>query len=171
MPRGNHLKIRTLLAGILLGLCVLSGTPGWAGDTGEAGHRALPPANSDWPAPDAAVIRAIEAYYAALTSGDVAAIETFVLPDERFVMLEGRHANFGWADYRDDHLASELDDLSQVRFRLSFYRVQIDGALAYAAFAYEVLPKEGPEMDFGSGFATAVLELSDDGWKLRHLQT
>ena len=32
-------------------------------------------------------------------------------------------------------------------------------------------PKQGPEMDFGRGFATAVLERTEDGWKLRHLHT
>jgi hypothetical protein len=86
-------------------------------------------------------------------------------------MLEGRHSNWGWADYRDHHLAAELGDLSKVRFRLSFYRVRIDGSLGYATFGYEVLPKEGPEMNFGRGIATAILDRTADGWKLRHLHT
>jgi hypothetical protein len=90
---------------------------------------------------------------------------------DQFVMLEGLHSNFGWANYRDHHLAGELGDLGKVRFRLSFYRVLIDGSLGYATFAYEILPKDGPEMDFGRGFATAVLELSGDVWKMRHLHT
>lgn len=132
---------------------------------------AVPPPAASWAGPETALIESVESYHTALTQGDVAAIESRVLADDRFVMLEGRHSNWGWEDYRDHHLAGELDDLGKVRFRLTFFRVRIDGSLGYAAFAYEVLPKEGPEMDFGKGFATAVLELTDDGWKLRHLHT
>ena len=141
------------------------------GGTAESDTPALPPAVQNWPAPETAVINVIEAYHEALTSGDAGVVEALVVGDETFVMLEGRHSNWGWADYRDHHLAGELDDLSKVRFRLSFYRLQIDGSLAYATFAYEVLPKDGPERDYGRGFATAVLTLTDDGWKIQHLHT
>ncbi len=54
---------------------------------------------------------------------------------------------------------------------MSFYRLRIDGSLAYATFAYEVLPKDGPEMNFGRGVATAVLTLTGDGWNIQHLHT
>ncbi len=143
----------------------------YGADTGESAAAPLPPAGQDWPAAETAVIGVIEAYHAALTGGDIGAVEALVVPDESFVMLEGRHSNWGWADYRDQPLAGELDDLSKVRFRLSFYRLRIDGSLAYATFAYEVLPKDGPEMNFGRGFATAVLTLTGDGWKIQHLHT
>ncbi len=143
----------------------------FGGDTGDSAAAPLPPAVKDWPAAETEVIGVIEAYHEALTGGDIGAVEALVVPDETFVMLEGRHSNWGWADYRDHHLAGELDDLGKVRFRLSFYQLKIDGSLAYATFAYEVLPKDGPEMNFGSGFATAVLSLTGDGWKIRHLHT
>lgn len=120
---------------------------------------------------EAEVIAALEAYHAALTSGDVAAVERWVTPDERFAMIEGKHVNSGWADYRDHHLSGELGDLSKVRFRLSVSSVQRDGALAFVSFVYSVLPKSGPERDFGSGRATAILVKTDTGWKVRHLHT
>ncbi|TFG87642.1 MAG: hypothetical protein E4H19_01435, partial [Chromatiales bacterium] len=60
---------------------------------------------------------------------------------------------------------------AQVRFRLSGYRVQMDGALAAVSFIFNVLPKTGPEMDFGSGRATAVLLRTESGWKLQRLHT
>ena len=87
--------------------------------------------------------------------------------DERFVMIEGKHVNRGWADYRDNHLKGELADLAKVRFRLSGYQVQMDGGLAAVNFTFNILPKTGPEMDFGSGRATAVLVRTDAGWKLQ----
>lgn len=142
-----------------------------AGDAGASDSHGPPPAVTDWPAAESALIEAVAAYHTALTSGDLSAAGAYVVDGDGFVMLEGRHSNWGWADYRDHHLAGELDDLSQVRFRLGFYRVRIDGSLGYATFRFEVLPKEGPEMDFGKGFATAVLELTSSGWKLRHLHT
>ncbi len=156
--------------GILL-LVAASHATAWAGTTDDSGTSAMPPAVTDWAAPEAALIATLTAYHAALTSGDASAAEPYVLTDDRFVMLEGRHSNWGWADYRDHHLAAELGDLSKVRFRLSFYRVRIDGSLGYATFGYEVLPKEGPEMNFGRGIATAILDRTADGWKLRHLHT
>jgi ketosteroid isomerase-like protein len=161
--------VGTAVAVLFLGLMPYAATPG--GTVEEAGNTGLPPAVTDWAAPEMAVVETVTDYYAALTGGNIAAIESHVLDDERFVMLEGRHSNWGWPDYRDHHLAGELGDLSKVRFRLSFYRVVVDGALGYATFAYEVLPKEGPEMDFGRGFATAILNRVDDGWKLLHLHT
>jgi len=166
----NRLLRRCAPLAFLL-LVVISTSAAWAGDTGASESKELPPAVTDWTTAEAALIEAVEAYYAALTGGDLSAVDAHVVTGDQFVMLEGRHSNWGWADYRDHHLAGELGDLNKVRMRLSFYRVRVDGSLGYATFAYEVLPKEGPEMDFGRGFATAVLDRTEDGWKLRHLHT
>jgi len=117
------------------------------------------------------VVAALTAYHDALTSGDLTAPEQFVLTDERFLMFEGKHVNRGWVDYRDHHLKAELGDLAKVRFRLSGYQVQVDGGLAVVSFIFNVLPRTGPEMDFGSGRATAVLLRTGSGWKLSRLHT
>ena len=94
-----------------------------------------------------------------------------MLADERFLMIEGKHLNQGWADYRDNHLRAELGDLAKVRFRLSVLGIQVDDDLATVSFMFNVLPKSGPEMDFGSGRASASLIRTGDGWKLRQLHT
>ena len=119
------------------------------------------------PAPDAHTALV----WGALTTGDAHAPERYVLADERFVMIEGKHVNRGWADYRDHHLKEELDGLAKIRFRLSNYRVQMDGRLAAVSFLFNILPKSGPERDFGSGRATAVLVRTAEGWKLQELHT
>ena len=121
--------------------------------------------------PSAEVVAALTGYHDALTSGELAAPEHFVLADERFMMIEGKHLNQGWADYRDNHLKAELADLAKVRFRLSVLRAQVDGDLATVSFVFNILPKSGPEMDFGSGRATASLIRTSDGWKLQQLHT
>lgn len=151
-----------------------------AGLAGEVQAGAVSPASSPAPAAPATVplsaaeeevVAALTAYHDALTSGDAAVPEKFVLADDRFVMIEGKHINRGWADYRDNHLKGELADLAKVRFRLSGYRVQMDGGLAAVSFLFNILPKTGPEMDFGSGRATAILVRTSSGWKLQHLHT
>lgn len=120
---------------------------------------------------EAEVVAVLRAYHDALTAGNATAPEAHVLADERFVMIEGKHINRGWADYRDNHLKPELGDLAKVRLRVTIYRVQMDGGLATASFLFNVLPKTGPEMDFGSGRASAVLVRTDAGWKLQQLHT
>jgi ketosteroid isomerase-like protein len=173
MCHNDNIRLPWITSRAAVAVLLMAGWFGAAfgGDTGDSAAAPLPPAVQDWPAAETEVIGVIEAYHEALTGGDIGAVEALVVPDETFVMLEGRHSNWGWPDYRDHHLAGELDDLSKVRFRLSFYRLKIDGSLAYATFAYEVLPKDGPEMNFGRGFATAVLALTGDGWKIQHLHT
>lgn len=169
----------TLPRGALLALVI--GAAAWSG----AGLAGSPPATSapkapaaptgttlvPAPATDPAVIAALVGYHDALTKNDPAAVEAFVLADSRFVMIEGKHMNVGWADYRDNHLKGELADLAKVRFKLDDYRMQVDGDLAYASFTFHIVPKTGPEKDFGKGHATAVLVKTPGGWKLRHLHT
>ena len=125
---------------------------------------ALSPAESE-------VVAILTAYHDALTAGDPSAPEPYVLTDARFLMIEGEHVNQGWADYRDNHLKGELADLAKVRFRLSGYGIQMNGGLATVSFIFSILPRTGPERDFGSGRGTAVLLRTDAGWKLQQLHT
>lgn len=143
-------------------------------DGGHAPAGTAPPApmtGSGLSPAEAEVVAALTAYHVALTSGDATAPEAFVLADERFLMIEGKHINQGWADYRDNHLKPELADLANVRFRLSVLRVHVDGDLATVSFIFNILPRSGPEMDFGSGRASASMVRTGDGWKLQQLHT
>ena len=138
--------------------------PATVAATAPAAELAVSPAEAE-------VIAVLTAYHDALTAGDVTAPEQFVLADARFLMIEGEHINRGWADYRDHHLKGELADLAKVRFRLSGFQLQMEGGLAAVSFIFNILPKSGPEMDFGSGRATAVLLRTPAGWKLQRLHT
>ena len=143
-------------------------------DGGHAPAGAAVPAplvESEWSPAETEVVAALTAYHAALTSRDATAPEKFVLADERFLMIEGKHLNQGWADYRDNHLTPELADLAKVRFRLSVLRVRVEGDLATISFIFNILPRSGPEMDFGSGRASATMVRTSDGWKLQQLHT
>ncbi|PCI49264.1 MAG: hypothetical protein COB49_05205 [Alphaproteobacteria bacterium] len=110
-------------------------------------------------------------YHMALTMGDIQKIETYVVTDGRFAMLEGKHSNWGWADYRDNHLTPELTDLAKVDFRLEFKAVHQSGDMAYASFLFFLSPKGDASKNFGSGRATAVLVRGPKGWLIQHLHT
>ncbi len=138
---------------------------------GEHGREAPETAASALSPTESEVIAALTAYHAALTAGDASAPEPYVLPDARFLMIEGEHVNQGWVDYRDNHLKGELADLAKVRFRLSGYRIQMNSNLAAVSFSFAILPKTGPERNFGSGRGTAVLVRTTSGWKLQQLHT
>ena len=126
---------------------------------------------SDRTADETAVREALVAYHVALTSGDMAEIEAFVVADERFAMIEGKHTNWGWADYRDNHLAGELDDLQKVDLTLDIRDIHIDGDLALASFTFAVTPKGDPTQNYGVSRATAILIRENGSWLIRHLHT
>lgn len=118
-----------------------------------------------------AVRQILTAYHKALTKGNMTSIEQYVVTDSHFAMIEGKHTNWGWADYRDNHLKPELDGLSKVDFSLDFKGVYISGNMAYASFIYGLSPKGDPSKNYGSGRATAVLIKNDDVWKIQHFHT
>ncbi len=113
----------------------------------------------------------LTAYHNALTSGDMDEVEKFVVTDDSFAMVEGKHTNWGWKDYRDNHLTPELKDLAKVAFRLDFKAVKISGDMAYSSFIFNLSPKGDPSKNYGSGRATAILVKTKNGWMIQHLHT
>ena len=147
-------------------------THGEVGEGEEHAHEAAaPPPQAPLSPAETEVVAALQAFHDALTTGDVAAVEAHVVADDSFMMIEGTHVNHGWADYRDNHLKGELGDLAKVRFRLSDYHVQLADGLAATSFAFNILPKTGPEKNFGSGRETVILVKTEAGWKIRFLHS
>lgn len=145
---------------IFVAVCLL-GAIGWPIESGAAD-----------PSADQTAIRdVLTAYHVALTSGSSEPAEALVTADERFAMVESKHTNWGWADYRDNHLAGELEDLAKVDLILDIREIQVDGDLAFASFTYAITPKGNPEMNFGSARATAILIREGGSWLIRLLHT
>jgi len=86
-------------------------------------------------------------------------------------IIEGAGVNHGWEDYRDHHLAPELEAFEDLEYR--FYSIEpvIRGDLAYAAFRYELDANTpaGPVSVEGRG--TIVLERRAGEWKIVHMHT
>ena len=142
-----------------------------AGAIGSAASVGASDSTADRTADETSVREVLVAYHIALTSGDMARIEAFVIADERFAMIEGKHTNWGWADYRDNHLAGELADLQKVDLTLDIRDIHIDGDLALASFTFAVTPKGDPTKNYGVSRATAILIREDGSWLIRHLHT
>lgn len=43
-------------------------------------------------------------------------IEKYMVTTDAFTIFEGGHINWGWADYRDNHLGPELKEFSEIQY-------------------------------------------------------
>lgn len=119
---------------------------------------------------EAAVRATVQAVFRAVETGDLAALDT-LYAGEDLTVVEGAGINRGWADYRDNHLAPELDHFENFRYRPRDIQVHVAGELAWVMFDYSIRGRsQGREIDnFGRG--TMILERRSDRWVVRHSQT
>ncbi len=116
------------------------------------------------------VADALNAYAAAITSKDIEAVGEQVTED--LLIFEGAGVNRGWADYRDHHLARELEMFDAIDYKFSDIEAEARGNLAWANFRYSVHIEMPERVSDSAGVGTAVLVKGDDGrWRLRHLHT
>ena len=116
------------------------------------------------------VLAALDAYAAAITGMDIEAVGEWVTED--LLIFEGAGVNRGWADYRDHHLARELEMFDAIDFEFSDIEAEARGDLAWANFRYSVHIEMPDRVSDSAGVGTAVLVKGGDGrWRLRHLHT
>ena len=118
----------------------------------------------------AAVQRTIEALFHAVEQKDLAALDT-LYAGERLTVIEGAGINRGWADYRDHHLAPEMEEFAEFRYRPANIEVELHGNLAWAIFRYTLQAKMGERTLDMVGRGTAVLEQRGERWVIRHTHT
>lgn len=109
---------------------------------------------------------------AAFESGDMEALNKLWADDDSVLVFEQGHANHGWADYRDNHLAPELKELKNLKYALSDVKVKMAGAnSAWATFKYSLSAKLGERSIEAEGLGTAVLEKRAGRWQIVHWHT
>jgi ketosteroid isomerase-like protein len=118
----------------------------------------------------AGVQRTIEALFRAVEQKDLAALDT-LYAGERLTIIEGAGINRGWADYRDHHLAPELKEFTDFRYRPADIEVELHGEMAWAIFRYTLQAKMGERTLDMVGRGTAVLDQRGDRWVIRHTHT
>lgn len=123
------------------------------------------------PAPDTAQVRTtIQALFAAAERGDMAALDT-LYSGEDLTVVEGAGMDRGWAEYRDHHLAPELKEFRNFRYRPSDVEAHVAGNLAWAIYRYSIRADYQDRALDLVGRGTAILERRGDRWVVRHTQT
>jgi len=118
----------------------------------------------------AAVAQAIRALFAAAERGDLAALDSLYAGDSLLV-IEGSGINRGWRDYRDNHLAPELKEFQNFRYRPFEIEARVAGDLAWATFRYALTADTPNQKVDVVGRGTAILERRGNRWVVRLTHT
>lgn len=104
----------------------------------------------------------------AVEKGDLASLDKLWANSEDVTVFESGHANYGWNDYRNTHLAPELKEFKNTKYSFSDLKVKVDGKTAWATFKYTLTAEiEARKIESG-GLATAILEKRDGRWQIVH---
>ncbi len=104
----------------------------------------------------------------AVEQGDLAALDKIWANSEDVTVVESGHANYGWNDYRNTHLAPELKEFKNTKYSFSDMKVKVDGKTAWATFKYSLAAEMGTRKVESGGLGTAVLEKRDGKWRIVH---
>ena len=107
------------------------------------------------------VIRSLGEYFQA---GDMGGAETLFRSGGMHILTNDATTH-GWAEYRDQHLAPELD-IDGLRYAHTAVEPVVRGAVAWVAFRREI---SGTGTTPSEGRGTAVLEKIDSRWIIAHL--
>src|SRR5262244_1602974 len=92
--------------------------------------------------------------------------------DESLTAFESGHANYGWADYRDNHLGPEMKEMKNTKYSFTDIKIHLAGKTAWATLKYtiaaDVMSNGQPRHVDGAGLGTAVLEKRDGQWRIVH---
>ena len=119
---------------------------------------------------DPEVAAAVRALFAAAERNDLAALDTLYAGDS-LTVVEGAGINRGWADYRDHHLAPEMKEMKNFRYRPFEIEARRSGTIAWAIFRYALQAEVDGKVIDNVGRGTAILERRGARWIVRHTQT
>jgi len=118
----------------------------------------------------AQVAATVEALFAAAERGDLAALDTLYAGDS-LTVIEGAGMDRRWTEYRDHHLAPELKEMKNFRYRPSDIEARVVGNMAWAIFRYTLTAEMGTRQADIVGRGTAILERRGSRWVIRHTHT
>lgn len=119
----------------------------------------------------AEVIAVVEAVGVGMEAGDWASLDTLFSDSRGLHIIEGSGVNHGRADYRDNHLAPELEAFENFSYRWFSIEPTLDGNAAWASFRYELSADTGSGHIEIEGRGTIVLQRREDRWRVAHLHT
>ena len=107
----------------------------------------------------------------AFERSDMATLEKIWANDDSVTVFEQGHANYGWKDYRDNHLGPEMKEMKNTKYTLSDIKPKVEGSTAWATFKYTISADMGTRHVDGGGLGTAVLEKHGQQWQIVHWHT
>lgn len=115
-----------------------------------------------------AVLNVLMQNTTAFEKNDLATLDKIWANDEAVTVFENGHANYGWTDYRNNHLAPEMKEFKNTKYASSDVKVKIDGKTAWAIFKYTISGDAGGKRFDGGGLGTAILEKRGGRWQIVH---
>ena len=114
----------------------------------------------------------INDYHMAIVDKNIEKVGSFVT-GETFSILEGKHPNWGWTDYRDNHLGLELKStkFKILSFILSDFKITEGQQLAYAVYSVQMEFEIEGVKKTRDGVATTVMEKHGQTWLIKHIHT
>lgn len=104
----------------------------------------------------------------AFARNDMVTLDEIWANDEAVTVFENGHANYGWLDYRNNHLGPEMKEITNTKYSSSDIKVKISGKTAWATFKYAISgDSNGRHFDSG-GLGTAILEKRNGKWMIVH---
>jgi len=107
----------------------------------------------------------------AFSKSDIAALDQLWANDESVVVFENGHPNYGWTDYRNNHLIPEMEELKNVQYEISNVKAHKDTQTAWATFTYTIAADLPDKRVEGQGVGTAVFSRQNDRWRIVHWHT
>lgn len=121
---------------------------------------------------EAAVRAALMKSALSFEKNDLAMASQVWANDESLTIFESGRANYGWADYRDNHLVPEMGEMKNTKYGFSDMRVHVAGNTAWATLKYTIsadVTDNGKTRHVdGGGLGTAILEKRGGRWKIVH---
>lgn len=117
---------------------------------------------------EAAVREVLLRQAAAFERNDLAALSQLWAGDESVTVFENGYANYGWADYRDHHLAPEMKEMKNTKYVLTDIKARVAGKTAWATFKYTISADLKERHVEGGGLGTAILEERNGRWQIVH---
>jgi ketosteroid isomerase-like protein len=105
---------------------------------------------------------------AAVESGDLDTLDKIWANDESVTVFESGHANYGWNDYRNNHLAPELKEFTNTKYSFSDLKVKVSSKTAWATFKYKLSADFKERKIESSGLGTVILEKRGKLWRIVH---
>ncbi len=111
----------------------------------------------------------VRAAYAHSEAGNLSALDTIYTANA--TIIEGAGLDRSWVNYRDHHLAPELKEFKDFRYRPSDIEVTVEGDQAWVMFRYALAATMGERTIDNVGRGTMILQRVNGQWRIRHSHT